>query len=109
MTTTLADIVLTEPDHRRLSGLLRTLPPNHPVGPLLERELDRAEVVEEIASTGDPRAAALLEALGEGDLHARKADGAVIRVTGRGSRAQGIDALSGVELGPVPPRSTEAI
>lgn len=45
-TTTLADIVLTEPDHRRLSGLLRTLPPNHPVGPLLERELDRAEVVE---------------------------------------------------------------
>jgi urea transport system permease protein len=70
---------------------------------------DRAEVVEEIASTGDPRAAALLEALGEGDLHARKADGAVIRVTGRGSRAQGFDALSGVELGPVPPRSTEAI
>ena len=31
---------------------------------------ERAEVVSEIAATGDPRAAAVLEALGEGELHA---------------------------------------
>ena len=53
---------------------------------------ERAEVVGAIAATGDPRAAALLEALGEGELHARKADGAIVRVTGRGSKAQGFDA-----------------
>ena len=31
---------------------------------------DRAEVVAAIAATGDPRAAAVLEALREGELHA---------------------------------------
>ena len=62
---------------------------------------ERAEVVGAIAATGDPRAAALLEALGEGELHARKADGAIVRVTGRGSKAQGFDPLTGAELGPV--------
>jgi urea transport system permease protein len=70
---------------------------------------ERAEVVGAIAATGDPRAAALLEALGEGDLHARKADGTIVRVTGRGSSARAFDALTGAELGPVPARSTEAI
>jgi urea transport system permease protein len=70
---------------------------------------ERAAVVGAIAATGDPRAAAVLEALGEGDLHSRKADGAIVRVTGRGSSAEAFDALTGAELGPVPARSTEAI
>ena len=52
---------------------------------------DRAEVVAAIGATGDERAAAVLEALQEGDLHARKQDGAIIRVTGRGSKALGFD------------------
>jgi urea transport system permease protein len=69
----------------------------------------RAEVVAAIAATGDPRAAAVLEALQEGDLHARKADGAVVRVTGRGSKAEGFDPFTGAELGPVPARSTEPV
>ena len=66
---------------------------------------DRAEVVAAIGATGDDRAAVLLGALQEGDLHARKADGAVIRVIGRGSKAEGFDPLTGAELGPVAARS----
>ncbi len=69
----------------------------------------RAAVVAEIAATGDPRAAAVLEALGAGELHQRTEDGAIVRVTGRGARAQGFDALTGAALGPVAARSTEAI
>ncbi len=37
----------------------------------------RAEVVAAIAATGDERAAAVLEALGEGDLHLRESDGRI--------------------------------
>jgi urea transport system permease protein len=70
---------------------------------------ERAEVVAEIARTGDPRAVPLLEALGEGELHARNDDGALLRVTGRGSRAQGFDVLTGAELGPVAARSTTSV
>jgi urea transport system permease protein len=70
---------------------------------------DRAEVVAAIGATGDDRAAAVLEALQEGDLHARKADGAILRVTGRGARQLGFDVLTGAELGPVAARSTDPI
>ena len=71
---------------------------------------ERAEVVSGIAATGDPRAAAVLEALGEGELHRRKDDGAIIRVTGRGAeRRRASTPLTGAELGPVAARSTEAI
>ena len=70
---------------------------------------DRAEVVAAIGATGDDRAAAVLDALQEGDLHARKADGAVIRVTGRGSNAEAFDPLTGAALGPVAARSTDPI
>lgn len=70
---------------------------------------DRAEVVAEIGATGDERALGLLEALGEGDLEFREADGTVIVVKGRGSRATGYDPLTGAELGPVAARSTESI
>jgi urea transport system permease protein len=70
---------------------------------------ERAEVVAEIARTGDDRAVAVLEALGEGELHVRKADGALLRVTGRGANQQGFDVLTGAELGPVAARSTEGV
>jgi urea transport system permease protein len=70
---------------------------------------DRAKVVAAIAASGDARAAPVLRALGDGDLAARKADGAVIRVTGRGAKAQGFDLLTGEALGVVPARSTEPV
>lgn len=49
----LPEIVITERDHERLMSLLQTLPPRHPVGGLLRRELDRAEVVESDAVPAD--------------------------------------------------------
>ena len=70
---------------------------------------DRAAVVSAIGATGDPRAAALLGALNEGDLQQRKSDGVVIIVTGRGSDAKATDALTGADLGPVAPRSTNPV
>ncbi|TPE53175.1 urea ABC transporter permease subunit UrtB [Amaricoccus solimangrovi] len=70
---------------------------------------DRAEVVAKIGATGDDRAVGLLNALGEGELRVREADGAVIQVKGRGSKAVGYDPLTGDELGPVGSGSTESI
>ncbi|MFT3974754.1 MAG: urea ABC transporter permease subunit UrtB [Amaricoccus sp.] len=70
---------------------------------------DRAEVVAEIAATGDPRAAAVLSALGDGELAAQKADGALVRVVGRGASATAYDPLTGTEIGPVASRSTDAV
>lgn len=70
---------------------------------------ERSAAVNAIAATGDPRAAALLEALSEGELQKRASDGAILRVTGRGDKAVGFDPLTGAELGPVAARSTEAI
>ena len=57
----------------------------------------RAELVAAIAATGDERAIAILEALAEGDLYRRKADGRIVRVEGRKKLA--FDALTGEELG----------
>ncbi len=70
---------------------------------------DRADVINEIARTGDDRALLVLDALGEGELHERDTDGVILRVTGRGSRQQGFDAFTGEALGPVAARSTSAI
>lgn len=56
---------------------------------------DRARVVEAIAATGDDRAAQLLEALGEGDLQALKADGRIVRV----ADGEAFDAITGESLG----------
>ena len=88
-----------------LGQTLEELIPQLPEGSFGER----AGVVAAIAATGDERAVAVLEALGEGDLHVRKADGTILKVTGRGSRQQGFDALTGAELGPVAARSTQAV
>ena len=70
---------------------------------------ERGEVVRAIAATGDPRAEPLLEALAEGELQRRNADGVILRVTGRGSDAVAFDPLTGAELGPVAARTTTAI
>ena len=70
---------------------------------------DRAKVVTAIAAIGDERAAAMLDALQAGDLAVRKADGVVVRVSGRGAKAEAFDPLTGADLGPVAPRSTEPI
>jgi urea transport system permease protein len=69
----------------------------------------RGQVVQQIARTGDERAAAVLEALGAGDLHERNADGAILRVTGRGANLRGTEVLTGEDAGTIAPRSTTAI
>lgn len=70
---------------------------------------DRADVVTQIAATGDPRAAGLLRILSDGELQQRTADGVILRVVGRGDDAKASDPLTGADLGAVAPRSTEAI
>ena len=70
---------------------------------------DRAEAVSALAASGDPRAAAVLRVLGDGELQQRKEDGALVRVTGRGAAATAFDLYTGAEIGPVAARSTEAV
>lgn len=62
---------------------------------------DRAAVIGRIGATGDARAAAVLAALGEGDLAQMTDGGAVVRLVERGREDIAVDALSGAELGPV--------
>ncbi|HSX73217.1 MAG TPA: urea ABC transporter permease subunit UrtB [Shinella sp.] len=55
--------------------------------------------VEALAKTGDPRIVPALEALAEGDLYQRKADGTVFIVKPAGSNFKLIDALTGDAAG----------
>lgn len=55
--------------------------------------------VEALAKTGDPRVVPALEALSEGDLYQRKADGIVLIVKPAGSNLKLIDALTGDAAG----------
>ncbi|MEM0942518.1 MAG: urea ABC transporter permease subunit UrtB [Pseudomonadota bacterium] len=72
------------------------------VAQLPEGKFDaRAKVIEAIAATGDPRAAALLEALGEGDLQQLKSDGTIVRVVKEGRDQFAFDAITGAELGEI--------
>ncbi len=70
---------------------------------------DRAAVVSAIARTGDPRAAAVLDALLDGELEQRTADGRMVRVSGSRSNQTATDILTGEDLGPVARRSTESV
>lgn len=70
---------------------------------------DRAALVTRIAATGDPRAASVLDALLEGELEQRTADGRIVRVTGSRNNETAVDVLTGEELGTVARRSTESI
>ena len=47
MSSTFPEILVTATDHERLTGLLASVPATDPVLPLLQEELDRAEIVEQ--------------------------------------------------------------
>ncbi|WP_457580034.1 urea ABC transporter permease subunit UrtB [Ensifer canadensis] len=55
-----------------------------------------------LAKSGDPRAIPVLEALGEGNLYARKTDGGVFLTTEKGASLVLVDPLSGADVGEVP-------
>ncbi|KOF17235.1 urea ABC transporter permease [Ensifer adhaerens] len=55
-----------------------------------------------LAKSGDPRVIPVLEALGEGNLYARKADGGVFLTTEMGASLVLVDPLDGAQLGEVP-------
>ena len=55
--------------------------------------------IEALARSGDPRVIPVLEALGEGNLYARKADGGVFLTTEKGASLVLFDPLTGAEIG----------
>ncbi|MEM7685771.1 MAG: urea ABC transporter permease subunit UrtB [Pseudomonadota bacterium] len=71
---------------------------------------DRAEVVEQIAATGDPRAVSVLEALSAGDLmQMKKGDEAVVRVEKADKGFNTFDPLTGEALGEIKKRGARKI
>ena len=62
---------------------------------------DRAQVVNAIAATGDPRAVPLLEALSEGELQNLKSDGRLVRVVSQGRKNFAFDIDTGEALGEI--------
>ncbi len=62
-----------------------------------------------IGATGDPRGIALLEALGEGDLHVIKTDGRIVRVAKDGRKSVAFDAVTGEPLGELGRGASEKI
>lgn len=74
---------------------------------------DRARVVAEIAASGDPRAATLLERLADGDLAVMKAGsehaGRLVRVEARGRDDVAFDLFTGEALGEIGRRGASKI
>ncbi|MFN3613132.1 MAG: urea ABC transporter permease subunit UrtB [Rubrimonas sp.] len=62
---------------------------------------EKAAVANQIAATGDPRGAEVLNALLDGALGVLKADGRLIRTAGPSRNPVAFDALTGQEIGPV--------
>lgn len=60
---------------------------------------DKEVAVEALAAMGDPRVPAILRAMLEGDLYARKGDGRVVVARRDGRRYQLTDPLAGADLG----------
>ena len=60
------------------------------------------ELIGQIAATGDPRIVPALEAFAEGDLYARKSDGAVFITKAAGKNLAAIDPLTGETVGEEP-------
>ncbi|RCW28037.1 amino acid/amide ABC transporter membrane protein 1 (HAAT family) [Ciceribacter lividus] len=60
------------------------------------------ELIGQIAATGDPRVVPALNAFGEGDLYARKSDGAVFITKAAGANFALIDPLTGETAGEAP-------
>jgi urea transport system permease protein len=57
------------------------------------------KIIEELGKTGDIKVVPVLEALGGGDLYARKSDGSVFITKSAGSKLTLIDPLTGAEAG----------
>ena len=70
---------------------------------------EREETIAAIAATGDVRAVPVLEALGEGDLYARKSDGAVFLGRRDGRVYLLADPLTGEAVGEAGRRAVERI
>jgi len=70
---------------------------------------DRAEVIRQIAATGEPEAQEVLSLLANGDLEQVKATGAVVRIEKRGRSKVAFELLAGAALGEVGRRDTRAI
>ena len=69
----------------------------------------KIKAVEEIAATGDPRAAAVLNAFSEGELYSRKSDDKVVIGKSKGNVVVLTDPLSGQEIGQVKSGDLEKI
>ena len=59
------------------------------------------DLIGRIAATGDPRVVPALDAYAEGDLYARKSDGAVFTTKAAGSKLELLDPLTGESAGEV--------
>jgi len=70
---------------------------------------DRAEVIRQIAATGEPEAQEVLSLLANGDLEQVKATGAVVRIEKRGRSKVAFELFTGAALGEVGRRDTRAI
>ncbi|MGF1500765.1 MAG: urea ABC transporter permease subunit UrtB [Paracoccaceae bacterium] len=70
---------------------------------------ERSAVIAAIAASGDPRAGAILEALGGGDLEQLKSDGRVVRVEDRGRDEFAMDPFTGAEIQELGRRDTRRI
>ncbi|MEM9145660.1 MAG: urea ABC transporter permease subunit UrtB [Pseudomonadota bacterium] len=70
---------------------------------------DRAEVIRAIAATGDPRAGAILEALGDGALEQVKKTDAVVRIEKQGKDKYGFDPFTAEPMGKLKRRATRRI
>ncbi|HMB78324.1 MAG TPA: hypothetical protein VKN76_18170, partial [Kiloniellaceae bacterium] len=70
---------------------------------------DKAAAIDAMIALGDPRAAKVLEALGDGDLAVRKSDDAVVLIAKGGSGYRLTDPVTGEALGDVGKRDVKKI
>ncbi|MGF1446663.1 MAG: urea ABC transporter permease subunit UrtB [Pikeienuella sp.] len=70
---------------------------------------ERADVIRQIAQSGDPRAGEILEALGGGDLETLRATGRVVRVEERGRDEFALDPFTGDVIQELGRRDTRRI
>ncbi|MFT7254564.1 MAG: urea transport system permease protein, partial [Paracoccaceae bacterium] len=70
---------------------------------------DTSRLVDQIAATGHPRAATVLEALSGGFLAAMREDGRMVILRGEGRTKTAYDAFTDEEIGEVGRRDTAAI
>ncbi|MEL6478216.1 MAG: urea ABC transporter permease subunit UrtB [Pseudomonadota bacterium] len=87
------------------SAELETLMSELPKGKFAQR----AEVIDQIAATGDPRAVAVLEALAEGELQQMKKTDTIVRVVREGKTFTSFDPLTGAEIGEIGRRDARKI